>query len=167
MEYRKLGESGLKVSRLCFGALTIGPLQAKLSVKDGAALIKRALEGGVNFIDTAELYNTYSHIAAALKNNREKVVITTKTYAYTREKAAASLKRALRELNTDYIDIFLLHEQESALTLKGHYPALRYLDEARRRGIIKAVGISCHTVEAVKAAMEYEEIKFIHPIFNI
>ncbi len=167
MEYRKLGECGLTVSRMCFGALTIGPLQANLTVDAGASLIRRALEGGVNFIDTAELYGTYPHIAAALHDYPGEVIVATKSYAYTREQAAASLKKALRELQRERIDIFLIHEQESRLTLEGHRPALRYLTEARKENLVGAVGISCHTVAAVEAAPDFEEIQVIHPLFNI
>ena len=64
MEYRLLGQTGMKVSRLCFGALTIGPLQAKLPLGEGVAVIRAALAAGVNFIDTAQLYGTYPYIAA-------------------------------------------------------------------------------------------------------
>ena len=66
MEYVELGKTGLKVSRLCFGALVIGPLQKNMPVEDGAAVIRAALERGVTFIDTAELYGTYGHIREAL-----------------------------------------------------------------------------------------------------
>ena len=167
MEYRKLGESGLTVSRLCFCALTMVPLQANLNVDAGASLVRRALEGGVNFIDTAELYGTYQHIAAALHQYPGEVIVATKSYAYTSEQAAASLKKALRELGRRRIDIFLIHEQESRLTLEGHRPALRYLAEARKENLIGAVGISCHTIEAVVAAPDFEEIQVIHPLFNM
>ncbi|MCL5290108.1 MAG: aldo/keto reductase, partial [Firmicutes bacterium] len=67
MQYRVLGRTGFKVSRLCFGALTVGPLQAGLPVAEGAGVIRRAIDYGVNLIDTAELYGTYSYIREALK----------------------------------------------------------------------------------------------------
>ena len=69
----------LKVSKLCFGSLCMGPLQSNLSVRDGARVITRALELGVNFIDTAQLYGTYKYIKAALENNNAGVIISTKT----------------------------------------------------------------------------------------
>lgn len=169
MEYRYLGNSNLKVSRLCFGTLTMGPLQAALPVKQGARLINRALEGGVNFIDTAELYDTYPHIEQALRHyrDREKVVIATKTYAYTARKAAFSLEKARQELNRDVIEVFLLHEQESRLTLEGHRAALEYLLDAREKGLVRLVGISTHTVAAAVALLEYPEAGVVHPMFNI
>lgn len=167
MEYRVLGDTGIKVSRLCFGALTIGPLQANLTIAEGAAVISRALDQGVNFIDTAELYRTYPYIQRAIQGRRQDVVICSKCYAYTREGMQESLEAALRGIQRDYIDIFMLHEQESLFTLKGHWEALEYLFEAKKKGQVRAVGISTHHVAAVQAAAEIPEIEVIHPIINI
>ncbi len=167
MEYRVLGDTGLRVSRLCFGSLTVGPLQAKLSVEEGSAVIREAFDRGVNFIDTAELYKNYDYVKRAVKGIREKVIISTKCYAYTKEGAEESLMKALKELGTDYIDIFSLHEQENELTIKGHYEALEYFIKAKERGIIKHLGISTHAVAAVRAAIKYKELEVIHPIINM
>lgn len=109
MDYNKLGSTGMEVSRLCFGGLTIGPLQANLPVAEGADVILKALELGVNFIDTAEIYGTYAHIREAVKKWGRKPVVATKTYAYTGEMAGKSLEKARKELDMDVIDIFLLH----------------------------------------------------------
>lgn len=167
MDYNVLGKTGIKVSKLCFGALTIGPLQANLSLKEGARVITDALDRGVNFIDTAELYRTHGHIKEALKyKNSNDIVIATKSYAYSNETAEKSLKNALKELGRDYVDIFLLHEQENEYTLKGHYEALKYFIKMKEKGYIKAVGISTHTVAAVRAAVDMEEIEVIHPLIN-
>ena len=57
-----LGNTSIKVSRMCFGSLTIGPLQRNLPLAEGSSLIRTALEAGVNFIDTAQLYRNYSYI---------------------------------------------------------------------------------------------------------
>ncbi len=166
MEYRELGNTGLKVSRLCFGSLTIGPLQAKLGLEEGASVIRTAFDMGVNFIDTAELYRTYDYIRRALKGRRDDIIISTKCYAYDRKGAEKSLKKALKELGTDYIDIFSLHEQESELTLKGHQDAIEYFVEAKEKGYIRSFGISTHAISAVKASIKYKEIEVIHPIVN-
>lgn len=167
MEYRVLGNTGLEVSRLCFGALTIGPLQSGLPVMEGAAVIRRALEGGVNFIDTAQLYGTYPYIREALKGWDREVIITSKSYAYTRPDMEKALSEALRELNRERVDIFLLHEQESALTIKGHWEALEYLLEAKKKGLVRAVGISTHAVAGVLGALKVPEIDVIHPMVNM
>lgn len=166
MDYRILGNSGLKVSRLCFGSLTIGPLQAGLDLEEGASVIREAFDMGVNFIDTAELYNTYDYIRKATEGIRKDMIISTKCYAYTGKGAEKSLRKALDELNTDYIDIFSLHEQESALTLKGHQEAMEYFIRAKEKGYIRSFGISTHAIEAVKASLKYRDIEVLHPILN-
>ncbi len=167
MENRILGDTGIKVSELCFGSLTIGPLQANLDITEGAEIISYAFSKGINFIDTAEIYNNYGHIKEALKAvNRKDIVIATKSYSYSNETAEKSLSKALKELGTDYIDIFLLHEQESIHTIRGHYEAIEYFIKAKEKGIIRAVGISTHRIEAVLAANQYREIEVIHPIIN-
>lgn len=167
LERRVLGKTGIEVSRMCFGALTIGPLQANLSIKDGAAVIKAALDGGVNFIDTAQYYKTYPYIKNAIEGRKNDVVIATKSYAYTSEMMEKSLKEALEEVGRDYIDIFLLHEQESILTVKGHWEAIEYLIRAKEKGIVRAIGISTHNVSGVKATLEVPEIEIVHPMVNI
>ena len=166
MEYRMLGDSGLKVSRLCFGGLTVGPLQRNMSAGQGGRLIMRAMEMGVNFIDTAELYETYPHIAYALKHSSRELIISSKCYAYSREQAVASVEKCRRELDRDVIDIFMMHEQVSRMTLKGHREALEYYLEEKAKGRIRAVGVSTHNIEVVEACAEMPEIDVIHPLIN-
>lgn len=167
LELRNLGKTGIKVSRLCFGALTVGPLQAHLSVREGAEVIRRALDRGVNFIDTAELYETYPYIREAIRGKENEIVITTKCYAYTRRDMEKSVKAALAGLGREYVDIFLLHEQESELTIRGHWEAVEYLLEAKREGTVRAIGISTHSVRGVRAAAAVPEFDVIHPLINI
>lgn len=168
MQYRRLGNTGITVSRLCFGALTIGPLHRDLTVAEGAAVILRALELGVNFIDTAQLYRTYAPIARALRaySRSDDVVIATKSYAPDARGMQEALEQALRELQREYIDIFMLHEQESMLTIRGHEEALTYLVRAKEKGLVRAVGISTHTVQGVRAAALVPEIEVISPLIN-
>lgn len=166
MQYNVLGKTKISVSRLCFGTLTLGPLQANLPEEKGADLICRAVELGVNFLDTAEYYQNYPPIRLALKKCGKDLVVATKSYAYTYEGMKKSVENARKALDRDVIDIFMLHEQESRLTLKGHREALEYLIEAKQKGIIRATGVSTHTVEVVLAAAEMEEIDVIHPIIN-
>ena len=168
MEKVKLGNTNIEVSRLCFGSLTMTPFQANLSVKEGAELIQYAYTKGINFIDTAEIYDNYKYIKEALKGiDRRDYVIATKTYAYSKELAEKSLNLALKELDTDYIDIFLLHEQESIHTIRGHYEAIEFFLKAKEKGIIRAIGISTHRIEGVLGANKYNEIEVIHPIVNM
>ncbi len=168
MKYSILGRTGLRVSRLCYGILTMGPLQANLPLADGVELLKYAVEQGVNFFDTAEIYDSYPYLRQLIRSCPERdLVITTKSYAVTAEEMKESLEKARQGLDRDYIDIFLLHEQESALTISGHRAALDYLIESKEKGLVKAVGISTHKIAGARAAAELEEIDVIHPLFNI
>lgn len=163
---RPLGNTGYRVSPIAFGALTIGPVHKNLSVPEGAAVIRAGLEQGINLIDTAQCYETYPYIREGLKGWNGEVYVTTKSYAWNRQLMAEAFEEARRELNRDKLDIFLLHEQETALTIQGHYEALEYLLEEKAKGRLGAVGISTHAVAAVKAAGDMEEIDVIHPIIN-
>ena len=168
MKRYPLGNTGISVSKICFGSLTMGPLQRNLSANEGASLIEYAYERGVNFIDTAELYETYAHIKAALKNiQREDFIIASKCYAYSEETAQQSFEKALREMGTDYVDVFMLHEQMSEHTIRGHYEAIEYFLKMKQEGKIRAFGISTHYVSGVLGAMKYPEIQIVHPITNV
>ncbi|MCL2816668.1 MAG: aldo/keto reductase [Oscillospiraceae bacterium] len=165
----------LKVSKLCFGSLCMGPLQSGLSVKEGADVMCRAFGLGVNFVDTAQIYQTYPYIKAALDSfgHKNKIVISTKTYAYTKKSAKEALDEALCELNRECIDVFMLHEQESVHTIYGHIEALEYIFEQKKAGRIKAAGISTHHAAGVLGAIEFnrtykkDKLEVIHPMYNI
>lgn len=165
MKTQLLGRSGLEVSRLCFGTLTMSPLQRDLSPAAGAALLIHARERGVTFLDTADLYGTYPHIKLALRETPD-LIVSTKAYCYDEETAAAALERAFRGLGRDYVDLFMLHEQESLYTLRGHEPALNYLQKQKERGHIGAIGVSTHYVACVEAAPRFPMIDVIHPLIN-
>lgn len=168
MIYQTLGDTEISVSKMCFGSLTMTPFQSNLSVETGSSLICYAYDHGVNFIDTAELYDNYAYIRRALEYiPRSRFVIATKTYAHTRELAIQSLNRALHELQTDYIDIFLLHEQESEWTIRGHWEAVEALLEAKKNGKIRAIGISTHKIAGVRGFLQFPELDVIHPILNV
>lgn len=167
-----LGRSGLEVSRFCLGTLPMGPLQAHLTVERGADLILKAVDLGVNFLDSAEIYRTYPYIRRAMDTLRKSgrgadMVIATKSYAYTSEGMQQSLYSALREMNVEQIGAFLLHEQESRLTLEGHGKALERLLEAKNEGLVRAVGVSSHSPECVRACARMDEIDIIHPLINM
>ncbi len=167
LEYRYLGQTGLLVSRLCFGSLTLGPMQANLSVQTGGRLLEAAFAMGINFVDTAEIYDNYDHIRWALEKGwSHRIHIATKSYAATAAEMELSLERALRALGRDYVDIFLLHEQESNLTLRGHEGALEYLARAKEKGLVRAIGLSTHHVAGVRAGALHPLIDVIHPLIN-
>lgn len=143
--------------------LPLSPLQSNLPRAEAVRLLEGALEAGVTFFDTAELYRTYPLVRDVL---RPPAVVATKAYAYTYQGMKESLERALRETRRERIDIFLLHEQESRLILAGHAEALRCLVEARKAGVVGAVGVSTHAPVVVDAAAEMEEIDIVHPLVN-
>lgn len=167
----KLTEN-IEVTRLCIGSLTVSPMQAALPLERAAEVLAYAFDRGINFTDTAQYYENYLIIKAALDRARapENVVISTKTYAYSREGAIEAVEEARRELDRDVIDIFMLHEQESYETLRGHMEALDYLFECKSRGIVCAVGASMHHVAAVRGVRTLFDrgipLDVIHPIFN-
>ena len=117
MQMNALGRSGLVVSRLCFGTLTMSPLQRDLSPEAGAKLLVHAYERGVRFLDTADLYGTYPHIRLALKDAPD-YVISTKAYCWDRETAQA-MGRAGRA----YVTAHCTWENEET-TLLALYRAL-------------------------------------------
>lgn len=165
MQTVSLGLSGLRVSRLCFGTLTMSPLQKGMSPEEGARLLVYAYERGVRFLDTADLYETYPHIRLALRSAPD-YVISTKAYCYDRKTAQEALERAFRGTGRDYIDLFMLHEQESLYTLRGHEEALNYLAEKREKGHIGAVGVSTHFIRCVRATARFPQIQVVHPLIN-
>ena len=129
MKMNTLGKTNIKVSEICFGTLTIGPLQRALTVPDGLRVLTEALDAGINFYDTADLYNTYDYLRELLKIRKD-LVICTKSYDYSAQGVRKSLERALRELDRDYVDIYMLHEQESWYTFEGHSEAIEELLKA-------------------------------------
>ncbi len=155
----------MRVSRLCFGTLTISPLQRNFDIEKGAALLKSAYDMGVTFFDTAELYKSYKYLKRAFSGSHD-IIISTKSYSYDERTARQSLDKALKELGRDYIDIYMLHEQESEHTLRGHSEAIEYFLKMKQQGKIRAFGVSTHHVACVKAAAGHSEIDVIHPIYN-
>ncbi|MDO9555924.1 MAG: aldo/keto reductase, partial [Atribacterota bacterium] len=167
MKKYSLGKTGIKVTELCFGALPMGPLQANISVEEGAELIRASLERGINFIDTAEAYKTYPHIRKALEGYNKEVIIATKSSVKTYKKMEQSIKDALESLNRTYIDIFLLHAARVTLSVfEERAGALQCLKDYKAKGVIRAIGISTHAVGIVKRAAEIKEIDIIFPIIN-
>jgi len=163
-----LGNTGLEVSRLCFGTLGLSPYHGGPAREAGAALLYEAWQRGVTFFDTADLYRTYDHLAGLLERvPRHRVVLASKSYAVSAAEMREDVGRALAALGTSYLDLFLLHEQESALTLRGHREALLELVRLREHGTVRATGISTHAVAGVRAATVEPLVEVIHPLVNL
>jgi len=162
-----LGRTGISVSRLCYGTLTLGPLQRKLPPEVGGQLLIHAYHQGVTFFDTAQLYGTYPHLRHLFTQvPRNKVVVMTKSYAWSRETAREAVEEALEEMGTTYLDIMLMHEQESSHTFRGHEDALQEYVRLKELGMIGAVGFSTHRIEAVTASLSIPALQVVFPIFN-
>lgn len=161
------------VSRLAVGSLTVSKMQANLPPEEGAEILAYAFDQGLNFVDTAQYYDNYPLLRLALKRCRkpEEVVISTKTYAYSKEGAVEAVEEARRALDCDVIGIFMLHEQESYDTLRGHRDALDTLFEYRERGILRAVGASTHHTSLVEGLLRLKSEGYdpdvCHPLYNM
>jgi len=153
-----LGKTGIKVSRLAMGTGTHGfnhhsNQTEDLGIKGLADLLYAAYEEGINFWDSADQYGTHPHLKEALKRvPRDKVVILTKTKATTADEMKSDLDRFRKELGTDYIDIILLHLMTDPDWNIEKQDAMDVLSKAREDGIIRAHGVSCHTLGALETA---------------
>ncbi len=156
----QLGSTGIEVSRMAMGTGTNGfgeesNQTRKLGIKGLSDLLHAAYDEGITFWDTADQYGSHPHVKEALKHvDRENVVILTKTNANTAEEAKEALDRFKTELGTDYFDIVLIHAATSANWTKEKQGVKDVLSEAKEKGIIKAHGVSCHSIEALRAAAE-------------
>ncbi len=153
-----LGNTGIQASRLAMGTGTHGVNKRSaqtrgLGIEGVADLLEAAYDRGINFWDSADQYGTHPHLKAALKRiPREKVVILTKTHATTADEMKADLDRFREELGTDYIDIMLLHLMRDPNWPEIKSGAMDVLSQAREDGIVRAHGVSCHTLGALEAA---------------
>ena len=152
-----LGSTGIKTSRLAMGTGTVGSghhsHQTDLGVKGLSDLLLNGYDKGLRFFDAADSYGSHPHVAAALKQvPRDKVTVLTKTFSRDAASARADLDRFRRELGTDYLDICLIHCVTEADWTDRYRGVLDVLSEAKEKGIIRAHGCSCHTIEALRTA---------------
>ncbi len=165
MKRNILGRTGIEVTELCYGTLILGHFQADLSPEEGARALRRALELGVNFVDTAKSYKTYAHTRLGIEGFRD-VVIASKSLSTTTAEMRADVESCLRETGRDVIDIFHLHLIKSLADLREKEGALDALVRCREAGMIRAVGLSAHGPEGVLAGLAYDEIEVIFPVMN-
>jgi len=152
-----IGRTGIKTSLLAMGTGTVGSghhsNQTALGLEGLSRLLQNGYDNGLRFFDTADSYGSHPHVRDALKHvDRSKVTIMTKSWARTAPEMRADLDRFRRELNTDYLDICLMHCVTEANWTTQYQPAMDVLSEAKQKGIIRAHGCSCHSIEALRAA---------------
>ncbi|HSH78062.1 MAG TPA: aldo/keto reductase [Herpetosiphonaceae bacterium] len=183
MEYRPLGRTGVQVSTLCLGCMMFG---GKTSPEDSYAIIDRALDAGINFLDTANVYSrgrSEEVTGEALKRNgqRQRVVLATKVHgkmADDEPNASGNSRRhiieqceaSLRRLQTDYIDLYQIHRPQSSIPIDE---TLRALDDLVRAGKVRYLGTSTfaawQVIEALWVAKELGLNRFVceQPPYNL
>jgi aryl-alcohol dehydrogenase-like predicted oxidoreductase len=152
-----LGSTGIKTSRLAMGTGTVGSghhsNQTALGVKGLSDLLLNGYDHGLRFFDAADSYGSHPHVAEALKHvPRDKVTVLTKTWARDPATARADLDRFRRELGVDYLDVCLMHCVTETDWTERFRGVMDVLSEAKQKGIIRAHGCSCHSIEALRAA---------------
>jgi aryl-alcohol dehydrogenase-like predicted oxidoreductase len=152
-----LGRTGIQTSRLAMGTGTHGFAktsdQTRLGMSALSALLVNGYEDGLRFFDTSDSYGSHSGVASALKHvPRDKVVVMTKTDARDAKGVREDLDRFRRELGTDYIDICLVHCVTEGDWTTRYGGVMDVLSEAKEKGVIRTHGVSCHSIEALRAA---------------
>lgn len=153
MEYIKLGNSDIEVSRLCVGCMSFGDPASKmhawtLNSEESEAIIKHALELGINFFDTANCYSagtSEEYLGKAIKNNisRDKVVLASKVYFneghLSKEAITREIEGTLKRLGTDYLDLYIIHRFDATTPIEETMEAL---DNLVKAGKVRALGAS-------------------------
>lgn len=152
-----LGSTGIQTSRLAMGTGTVGvehhSHQTALGIQGLSTLLLNGYDHGLRFFDAADSYGSHPHVAEALKHvPRDKVTVLTKSWARDAAGMRADLDRFRRELGTDYLDVCLMHCVTEADWTERYRGAMDVLSDAKQKGIIRAHGCSCHSIEALRAA---------------
>lgn len=166
MEYRELGRTGLRISRLGFGGIPIQRIDAE-GVK---SLVRRLSDAGINYIDTARGYTvSEEYLGYALEGIRDNFVLATKSMARTKEAMAADIAKSLQNLRTDYIDLYQIHnpspEQLQQVVSPGG--ALEALTEARAAGKIGHLGVTAHSLETFRMALKLDWVETVMFPYNL
>ena len=166
MEYKILGKTGLKVSRVGFGGI---PIQ-KIDAEGTKALMQKLADEGVNYIDTARGYTvSEEYLGYGLEGIRDKFILATKSMARTAEAMAADIETSLKNLRTDYIDLYQVHNPSAKDLEQVMAPggALEVLQAAKAAGKIGHIGVTLHAVELFQAAVDYDWVETIMFPYNI
>lgn len=160
MRYRKLGSTDIFVSEVSCGGI---PIQ-KLNEKEASELVDAMIEKGINFIDTARGYtNSEVLFGSALKGRREKFYIATKSMARTYDGMKKDIEISLKNLQTEYIDLYQMHNVKKDEDISG---ALLALKEAKEFGKIKHIGITSHSKESIEKWLDCIDIETIQFPYN-
>jgi predicted aldo/keto reductase-like oxidoreductase len=166
MEYKILGKTGLKISRLGFGGI---PIQ-RIDAAGTGVLVRRMLESGINYIDTARGYTvSEAYLGQALEGIREHFVLATKSMARDKETMARDIDISLANLRTEYIDLYQIHNPTPADLEKVCAPggALEALLEAKAAGKIHHLGVTAHTNAVFEQALALDWVETVMFPYNI
>ena len=166
MEYRILGKTGLNISRMGFGGIPIQKIDAEGTKK----LMQQLLEAGVNYIDTARGYTVSEEfLGYALEGIRQHFVLATKSMSRSKEAMAKDIDISLRNLRTDYIDLYQVHNPTPADvdTVTAPGGAVEALLDAKAAGKIGHLGITVHSTEVFEKALELDWVETIMFPYNI
>lgn len=166
MEYRILGKTGLKISRMGFGGI---PIQ-KIDEEGTRKLLHEMMEKGVNYIDSARGYTvSEQYIGYGLEGIRDKFVLATKSMSRTKEAMAADIETSLGNFRTDYIDLYQVHNpsMEQLDQVIGEGGALEALMEAKAAGKIGHIGLTAHSTAVFERALELDWVETIMFPYNI
>src|SRR5512136_3110821 len=177
MEYRDLGRTGWKVSGISFGTWAIGSAWGDVDDKESLAALHRALDLGVNFFDTADVYGDgrSERLLAQLRTERlESFHVATKAgrrldphiaNGYNRQNLTTFVERSLKNLNTDALDLLQLHCPPSEVFYMPEVFGI--LDDLVKAGKVRFYGVSVEKVEEALKAIEYPGVQSVQIIFNI
>ncbi len=177
MNYRELGRTGWKVSEVSFGAWAIGSMWGKVDDKESAAALNRAIDLGVNFIDTADVYGmgrSEQLIARLRKERRETIYVATKAGrrlsphtadGYNKKNLTGYIEDSLKNLATDCLDLVQLHCPPTPVYYRPE--VFGALDDLVKTGKIRYYGVSVETVEEALKAIEYPGVQSVQIIFNM
>ncbi len=166
MEYRILGKTGLSVSRMGFGGI---PIQ-RIDAEGTKALMHRLMDAGINYIDTARGYTvSEEYLGYGLEGIRQHFILATKSMARTKEAMAADVDNSLRNLRTDYIDLYQIHNPDPVQYQQVIAPggAVEAMLEAKAAGKIGHIGITAHSLEVASAALDQPWVETIMFPYNI
>jgi aryl-alcohol dehydrogenase-like predicted oxidoreductase len=176
MNYRPLGRTGWKVSEISFGAWAIGGSWGTVSEEDALAALHKAIDCGVNFIDTADVYGdgrSERLIAQLKRSRREEIVVATKAgrrlprqtvEGYNRQNLTAWVEDSLRNLSADSLDLLQLHCPPTELYERAEVFGI--LDDLVRAGKIRFYGVSVEKIGEALKAIEYPNVQTVQIIFN-
>ncbi len=186
MQHRFLGNTGLKVSEIAFGGVEIGlpygvgvkGLEDMIPAQEAVKLLHTAVDKGFNFFDTARMYGVSEQLMGqAFRHCRQSIVLATKCRHFRgadgklpddhgiRQLIHSSLRESLEALQTDYIDVYMLHQAD--LEILGREVIRNEMQQLRQAGVVRAIGVSTYSVEETRMAIESDLWNVVQLPFNL